>query len=173
MLGCVPFYQDEYRVLYTLVLPDPRLTQDGSVTFPACALCQVFVWSCDLAHDGLHCSHFCAYTHRSLLLHLSLVFAFLSFCSQEHQNVQPSTGTPLSGIALTIRAIHSLHYTLSNSYMMIRSPRLCSHWSPPRQLTTLRPQALCPAHSYRTVSSACSCGPRSQRHRRSNANFAR
>ena len=95
MLGCVPFTKMEYRVLCTLVLPDPRLTQDGSVTFPACALHQLFVWSCDLAHDGLHCSHFCAYTHRSLLLHLSLVFAFLSFCSQmeEHQNVQPSTGT--------------------------------------------------------------------------------
>ena len=64
-------------------------------TFPACALHQLFVRLCDLAHDGLYCSHVCACTHRSLLLHLSLVFAFVSFCSQmeEHQNVQPATGT--------------------------------------------------------------------------------
>ena len=89
------FTKMEYRVLYTLVLADPWLTQEGPVTFPACALYQLFVRSCDSAHDGLHCSHFCAYTHRSLLLHLSLVFAFVSFCSQmeDHQNVQPSTGT--------------------------------------------------------------------------------
>ena len=70
-LVAYPFTKMEYRVLNTLVLPDPWLTQEGLVTFPACALYQLFVWSCDLAHDGLHCSHFCAYTHRSLLLHLS------------------------------------------------------------------------------------------------------
>ena len=75
------FTKMEYRVLYTLVLPDSWLTQEGSVTFPACALNQIFVRSWDLAHDGLHCSHSCAYTHRSLLLHLSLVFASVSFCS--------------------------------------------------------------------------------------------
>ena len=65
------------------------------MTFPACALHQLFVWSCDLAHDGQHCSHFCANTQRSLFLHLSLVFAFVYLCSQmeEHQNVRPSTGT--------------------------------------------------------------------------------
>ena len=85
----------EYRALNTLVLPDPWLTQEGPVTFPACALYQLFVRSCNLAHDGQHCTHFCANTHRSLLLHLSLVFALVSLCSQmeEHQNVRPSTGT--------------------------------------------------------------------------------
>ena len=85
----------EYRVLNTSVLPDPWLTQDGPVTFLACALYQLFVRSCDLAHDGLYCSHFCANTHHSLLLRLSLVFAFVTFCSQmeEHQNARPSTGT--------------------------------------------------------------------------------
>ena len=95
MLGCVPFTKMEYRVVYTLVLPDPWLTQDGPVTFPACALYKLFVWSCDFAHDGLHCSHFCAYIHRSLFLHLSLVLALVYLCSQmeEHQNAQPSTGT--------------------------------------------------------------------------------
>ena len=97
-LSCLvayPFTEMEYRVLNTLVLPDPWLTQEGPVTFPACALYQLLVRSCDLKHDGLYCSHFCAYTNRSLLLHLSLVFAFFPFCSQmeEHQNVQPFTGT--------------------------------------------------------------------------------
>ena len=81
-----PFTKMEYRVLYTL--EDP-------MTFPACALHQLFVLLCDLVHDGQHCSHFCANTHRSLLLHLSLVFAFVYLCSQmeERQNVRPSTGT--------------------------------------------------------------------------------
>ena len=49
----------------------------------------------------------------------------------KHQNARRRLLTPLSGITLTTRAIHSLHYTLSNSYKMIRSPRLCSHWPPP------------------------------------------
>ena len=66
---------------------------------------------------------------------------------------------PLSGITLTFRATHSLHYTLSNSYMMIRSPRLCSHLPTHRRLTALRPQALCPAHSYHTVGSQVPAGP--------------
>ena len=95
MLGCVPFTKMEYRVVYTLVLPDPWLTQDGPVTFPACALYKLFVWSCDFAHDGLHCSHLCAYTHRSLFLHLSLVLALVYLCSQmeEQQNMQLPPGT--------------------------------------------------------------------------------
>ena len=38
--------------------------------------------------------------------------------------------------------------------MMTRSPRLCIHWSPPRRLTALRPQALRLVHSYHTVPSA-------------------
>ena len=102
MLGCVPFTKMEYRVLNTVVLPDPWLTQEGLVTFPACALYQLFVRSCNLAHDGQHCSHFCTYTHRSLLLHLSLVFAFVSFCSQmeEHQ-----TGNSLSA-PHTLQQLH-------------------------------------------------------------------
>ena len=67
----------EYWVLYTLVLPDPWLTQEGPVTFLVSALYQLFVRSCDLAHDDQHCSHFCANTHRSLLLQLSLVLEFV------------------------------------------------------------------------------------------------
>ena len=151
MLGCVPFYQDGVLGFLHVGASDPWLTQEGLVTFPACAKYQLFVRSCDLAHDGLRSSHFCANTHRSLLLHLSLVLAFVYLCSQmeEHQNVRPSTGT-----TLTTRTTHSLRYTLPTSSMMTRSPRLCIHWSPPRRLTALRPQALRSVHSYHTPPSA-------------------
>ena len=89
------FTMMEHWVFYTLVLPDPWLTQEGPVTSLVSASYQLFVRSCDLAHDSQHCSHFCANTHRSLLLHLSLVLAFVYLCSQmdEHQHVRPSAGT--------------------------------------------------------------------------------
>ena len=57
------------RSVNTLVLPDPLLTQGGPVTFQACALHQLFVRSCDLAHRGLCCSRVCVCTHRSSLQH--------------------------------------------------------------------------------------------------------
>ena len=66
-----------YRSVNTLVLPDPWLTQGGPVTFPACALYQLFVRSCDLAHHGLHCSHVCVCTHHSSLQHLLFCVRFL------------------------------------------------------------------------------------------------
>ena len=75
--------------------------------------------------------------------------------------LRSSLTAPHGGIALTTRAFRSQHYTLSNSYKMVRAPRLCSHWPPLcrhwppyRRLTTLRPQAPCPAHTYHTVPSA-------------------
>ena len=110
-LVAYPFTKMEYRVLYTLVLPDPWLRHDGSVTFPACALYQLFVWSCDLAHDGQHYSHFCANTHRSLLLHFSLVLAFVNLCSQmeEHQNVRPSSTTEWNHSYYTGNSLSALH----------------------------------------------------------------
>ena len=46
----------------TIVLPDPLLTQGSPVTFLACALLQLFVRSCVLAH--------CVCTHRSSSQHL-------------------------------------------------------------------------------------------------------
>ena len=142
----------EYRVLNTLVLPDPWLTQEGPVTFPVSALYQLFVRSCDLAHDGLHCLHFRATTHHSLLLHLSLVFALVTFCSQmeEHQNVRPSTGTTewnhsyYAGNSLS--ALHSLQ--------QLHDDTVSTSVQPPRRLTALRPQALRSVHSYHTASSA-------------------
>ena len=82
----------EYGFFYTLVLPDPWFTQEGSVTSPVSALYQLFIRSCDLAHDGQHWSHFCANTHRSLILHLSLVLALVYLCSLM-DGVQPPPGT--------------------------------------------------------------------------------
>ena len=120
MLGCVPFNQDEVLFFfYSLVLPDPWLTQEGPMTSLVSALNQLFVRSCDLAHDGQHCSHFCANTHRSLLLHLFLVLAFVYLLSQmeEHQNVRPSTGTTewnhsyYTGNSLSLSALHSSQET--------------------------------------------------------------
>ena len=58
-----------YRSVNTFVL-HPWLTQGGPVTFPACALHQLFVRSCNLAHHGLYCSHVYVCTHHSSLQHL-------------------------------------------------------------------------------------------------------
>ena len=94
------------------MLPDPWLTQEGSVTSPVTALFQLFVRSCDLAHDGQHCSHVCATTHRSLLPHLSLVLAFVYLCSQmeERQYVRRSTGTTeLNHSYYTGNALSAIH----------------------------------------------------------------
>ena len=84
-----------YRSVNTLVLHDPWLTQESPVTFPVCALYQLFVRSCVFAHHGLYCSHVCTHTHHSLLQHLSLVFTFVIFSSQmgKHQNVRSPLGT--------------------------------------------------------------------------------
>ena len=77
------------------------------VSFHAFCGCQCVIrWSAVFTHRidawtlcfkslGQHCSHFCANTHRSLLLHLSLVLAFVCLCSQMEgqQNVQLPPGT--------------------------------------------------------------------------------
>ena len=71
-LVAYPLAKLGHRSVNMLVLPDPWLTQGGLVTFLACALYQLFVRSCDLAHRGLYCSHVCACTHHSPLQHLSI-----------------------------------------------------------------------------------------------------
>ena len=171
-----PFYQDGVRGFYTLVLPDPRLTQEGSVTSLVSALYQLFDRSCDLAHDGQHCSHFCANTHRSLLLLLSLVLAFVYLCSQmeEHQNVRTSTGTTeLNHSYHTGNALSALHSsqqfhddTVSTSVLPLVSTQETNG-------TTSSGSALGPQLPHGTISSPVLAGLHSQRHRRSNANFAR
>ena len=81
--------QPGYRSVNTLVLPDPLLTQGGPVTFLACALHQLFVRSCDLAHHGLHCSHICVCTHHSSFAASAFsVFALAVFpCSHGRTSV--------------------------------------------------------------------------------------
>ena len=64
---------------------------------------------------------------------------------------------PLSGITLTTRAIHSLHYTLPNSCMMIRSPRLRSHQ--PTNGTTSSGSVSRPQLPHGLISSHVPAGP--------------
>ena len=91
-----PFTKKEYGALNTLVFPDPWLIQEGPVTFPACALYQLFVRSCNLAHVGPTLYTFLLLQHIAACFCISLwCFASVAFCSQmdKHQNVRPSTGT--------------------------------------------------------------------------------
>ena len=111
-LVAFPFDMMEDRVFTRWCFLTHGLTQEGLVTSLVSALYQLFVRSCDLAHDGQHCSNFCANTHRSLLHHLSLVLAFVYLCSQmeEHQNVRPSTGTTeLNHSYYTGNSLSALH----------------------------------------------------------------
>ena len=149
-LVAYPLAQMEYRSWNTLVLPDPWLTQEGPVTFPACALYQLFVRSCDLAHHGLYCSHVWAYTHHSSLRPLLFrCLPSLSFCA--HMACD-SLLAPLSGITLPTRAIRSQHYILFNSYKLVRAPRLLCRCRPPHECHMVqRLQVLCPAHRLHLV----------------------
>ena len=61
---------------------------------------------------------------------------------------------PLSGITLTTRAIRSQHYTLFNSYLLVRPPRLLCRCRPPHESHMVqRLQVLCPAHRSHTAPS--------------------
>ena len=53
-----------------------------------------------------------------------------------------------------MRATHSQHHTLFNSYKIVRSPILCSHFLTHRRQMALLLQVSCPAHRYRAVQSA-------------------
>ena len=153
-LVAYPLAKMEYWSWNTLVLPDPWLTQEGPVTFPARALCQLFVRSCDLAHHGLYCSHVCAYTHHSSLR--PLLFGVCPRCPSvliwTNLKACDSLLAPLSGITLPTRAIRSQHYILSNSYKLVRAPRLLCRCRPPHECHMVqRLQVLCPAHRLHLV----------------------
>ena len=61
---------------------------------------------------------------------------------------------PLSGITLTTRVYGSQHYTLFNSYKLVRPPRLLCRCRPPHESHMVqRVQVLCPAHRSHTVPS--------------------
>ena len=93
----------EYRSVNTLVLPDPWLTRGGPVTFSACALHQIFVRSCDLAHHGLFCSHVCVCTHHLPFRCLPLL------SSRAHMDEPQCMRLPLG----TTERNHS-HYTVNS-----------------------------------------------------------
>ena len=108
--------------------PDPLLTREGPVTFPACALHQLFVRSCDLAQHGLYCSHVCVCAHRSSLQHLPFCVRLCRSSVPTWKNLSACGCllAPQSGITLTTWATPSQHYTLFNSYKLVRAPRpLC------------------------------------------------
>ena len=93
-----------------------RSHSGGLVTFLACALHQLFVRSCDLAHHGLYCSHVYVCTHHSSLQALSfrcLPSLFSLAHMDEPQNMRLPHGTT-GGVTPTTR--HSaLRTTLSPS----------------------------------------------------------
>ena len=64
-LVAYPFTKMEHRVLYMLVLPDPWLTQEGPVTFPACAHCTNFL-------PGRAIWHMMAYTRDTRVFNRTL-----------------------------------------------------------------------------------------------------
>ena len=93
------------------------------MTFLACALHQLFVRSCDLAHHGLHCSHVCVCTHHSSLQHL--LFCVRLRCSSVSIWMNFSSCgcllAPQGGITLTTSAVRSQHHILSNSCKLVRA----------------------------------------------------
>ena len=140
----------------TLLLPDPLLTQGGPVTFQACALHQLFVRSCDLAHRGLCCSRVCVCTHRSSLQHLPFCVRIRCFPVSIWTNLSTCGCllAPQGGITLTTRVFRSQHHTVSNSYKLARAPRPLCRFRPPHGCHMVqRLQALCPAHRSHTVPS--------------------
>ena len=149
--------ESRYWSMHTLALPDPSLTQWGLVTFLACALHQLFVRSCDLAHHPLYCSHVCASTHRNSLQHLPhLCLSWLSFSSQleEQQNMRLPHGTTGRNHSYYTGIPHSAPHSLQQLQAGASSP-------PSRADIGLhtgaflvqRLQALCPAHRLHTVPS--------------------
>ena len=93
------------------------------MTFLACALHQLFVRSCDLAHHGLHCSHVCVCTHHSSLQHLLFCVRFRCSSVSIWMNFSACGCllAPQGGITLTTRAVRSQHYILSNSCKLVRA----------------------------------------------------
>ena len=114
-LVAYPLAKMVYRSVNMLVLPDPWVTQESLVTFPACALYQLFVRSCVLAHTGLYCSHVCAHTHITARCNISLwcLPSLFSVLREKNSRMCGCHLALLSEITLTIRAIRSQHYTLS------------------------------------------------------------
>ena len=128
--------------------------------------------SCDFAHHGPHCPHVCAYTHHSLLLHLSLVFVFVTFSSQmeEHQNVRLLNGTTEWNHSYytsnSLSALHSLQQLQDGTSSTSAQPLASTKETKQHCALRLHVQPTVSTQYHQLTSS---CGPHSQCHRRSNA----
>ena len=131
-----------YRSVNTLVLPDPWLTQGGPVTFPAYALHQLFVRSCEFAHHGLYCSHVYVCTHHNSLQHLH--FRCLSLLSSRAHMDEPQCMRLLLG---TTEWSHSYCTASSLSALPSLQQLQAGASSPPSGSHMVqRLQVLCPAY---------------------------
>ena len=126
------------------------------MTLPACALHQLFVRSCDLAHHGLYCSHVLAHTHHSSLQHLSfrcLPSLFFRAHMGEHQNMRLPRGTTGRNHFYYTDILHSTPHSLQQLHL-VRAHRLLCRYRPPHGSHMVqRLQALCPAHRLHIVPS--------------------
>ena len=108
------------------------------MTFLACALHQLFVRSCHLAHHGL-CFFTClCFVHITARCSISLFGVCLRhFLVLTWMNLSTCGCllAPLSGITLTTRAIRSQHFTLFNSYKLVRAGPASSSSMSYRQVT--------------------------------------
>ena len=115
MLGYQLTCQAEPSVCEHVGAPDPLLTQGGPVTFLACALHQLFITLCGLAHHGPYCSHVHVCTHHSSPQHLPVrCLPSLSFCAHmdELQGMRLPLGTTgwnhSYNTSNSLSAVHSL-----------------------------------------------------------------
>ena len=126
------------------------------MTFLACALHQLFVRSVRLGASW-SVLFACLCLHTPQLLAAS---ALLSPCPYGRTSVHAAASWHHSVESFLLHGQFALSTTLSNSYKLVRAPRLlCRHWPPHRSPMVQRLHVLCPAHSYHTVPSTGSGGP--------------
>ena len=81
-------------------------------------------------------------TARSGISLFGVCLRCLSVLGWKNSRICGSLTAPHGGITLTTRVFHSQHYTLSNSYKLVRAPGLlCRYWPPHRSPMAQRPQA--------------------------------
>ena len=123
MIGFQLTCQAELSVCEHVGAPDPLLTQGGLVTFLACTLHQLFDRLCDLAHNRSHIVHMSMSVPTTASRSFCLFVVCLRCPSVLKMDELQGLLAPLSGITLTTRVIRSQHYTLFNSYKLVRPPR--------------------------------------------------
>ena len=116
-----------------------------------------------ILHITVHIVHMSVLTHITVCFCISLwcLLSSLSVLRWKSIRMCGRLMAPLSGITLTTQATHSLPYTLSNSYRMVRAPRLRSHWLPHRRQNSIAPSGSMssPQFPHSTISSQVLAGP--------------